>query len=177
VIHSTEINAPLYVYEMHQERLSNGTHQSYFVDYNGFTINPEQVNSAYLYTLLPYKDTQKYGDYWAILRKRPGAAAVTIPEYMPNKQHRYKEVLRDFERAGLTSKPVQGGVHVLVPLLPLLHGKQGQREEDQQRPQPKPNSIQIGTGSGRKKNPASIRMATGALLVETSTQKKQWPCY
>ncbi len=52
--------------------------------------------------MLPYKDTQKYGDYWAILRKRPGAAALTVPEYMPNKQHRYKEVLRDFERAGLT---------------------------------------------------------------------------
>jgi hypothetical protein len=75
------------------------------VDYNGFTVNPEQVNSAFLYTLLPYKDIQKYGDYWAILRKRPGAAAITIPEYMPNKQHRYKEVLRDFERAGLTLSP------------------------------------------------------------------------
>ncbi len=98
VIRSTETNAQLYVYEMHQERRSNGTHQSYFVDYNGFTVGPEQVNSAYLYTLLPYKDTQKYGDYWAILRNRSGAAAVTIPEYMPNKQHRYKEVLRDLER-------------------------------------------------------------------------------
>jgi hypothetical protein len=82
---------------MHQERRSNGTHQSYYVDYNGFTVKPDQVNSAYLYTLLPYKDTQKYGDYWAILIKRPGAAALTVPEYMPNKQHRYKEVLRDFE--------------------------------------------------------------------------------
>jgi hypothetical protein len=103
VIRSTELNAQSYVYEMHQERRSNGTHQSYFVDYNGFTVNPEQVNSAFLYTLLPYKDIQKYGDYWAILRRRPGAAALTIPEYMPNKQHRYKEVLRDFERAGLRS--------------------------------------------------------------------------
>jgi hypothetical protein len=120
---------------MHQERRSNGTHQSYFVDYNGFTVKPDQVNSAYLYTLLPYKDTQKYGDYWAILRKRPGAAALTVPEYVPNKQYRYKEVLRDFKRAGLTlslaitildrstSKSVQGGVH--VPLLPLLQGQQG----------------------------------------------------
>ncbi len=105
VIRSTETNAQLYVYEMQQERRSNGTHQSYFVDYNGFTVKPEQVNSAYLYTLQPYKDTQKYGDYWAILRKRPGAAAITVPEYMPNKQHRYKEVLRDFERAGLTLSP------------------------------------------------------------------------
>jgi hypothetical protein len=105
VIRSTELNAQSYVYEMHQERRSNGTHQSYFVDHNGFTVNPEQVNSAFLYTLLPYKDTLKYGDYWAILRRRPGAAAITIPEYMPNKQHRYKEVLRDFERAGLTLSP------------------------------------------------------------------------
>jgi hypothetical protein len=78
-IRNTELNAQLYVYEMHQERRSNGTHQSYYVDYNGFTVKPEQVNSAYLYTLLPYKDTQKYGDYWAILRKRPGAAALTVP--------------------------------------------------------------------------------------------------
>jgi hypothetical protein len=82
VIRSTETNAQLYVYEMHQERRSNGTHQSYFVDYNGFTVNPEQVNSAYLYSLLPYKDTQKYGDYWAILRKRPGATA-GIPHRCP----------------------------------------------------------------------------------------------
>jgi hypothetical protein len=50
VIRSTEANAQLYVYEMPQERRSNGTHQSYFVDYNGFTVNPEQVNSAYLYS-------------------------------------------------------------------------------------------------------------------------------
>jgi hypothetical protein len=28
-----------------------------------------------------------------------------MPEYMPNKQHRYKEVLRNFERAGLTLAP------------------------------------------------------------------------
>jgi hypothetical protein len=105
VICSTETNAQLYVYEMHQEKRSNGTHQSYFVDYNWFTVKSEQVNSTYLYSLLPYKDTQKYGDYWAILRKRPGAAALTIPEYMPNKQHRYKEVLDDFEHAGLTLSP------------------------------------------------------------------------
>ncbi len=84
VIRSTEANAQLYVYEMHQERRRDDTFQSYFVDYNGLTVKPEQVNSAYLYTLLPYKDTQKYGDYWAILRKRPGFAPVTIPEYMPN---------------------------------------------------------------------------------------------
>ena len=145
---------------MHQEKRGNGTHQSYFVDHNGFTVNPDQVNSAYLYSLLPYKDTQKYGDYWAILRKRPGAAAVTTPEYMPNKQHRYKEVLRDFERAGLTLSPSrywtevplsQFKVEFTYPyLFPLLHGKQGQRQEDQQGSLPKPNSIQIGTGSGRE---------------------------
>jgi hypothetical protein len=105
VIRHTELNAQSYVYEMHQERRRDGTHQSYFVDYNGFKVNAEQVNSAFLYTLLPYKDTLKYGDYWAILRRRPGAAALTIPEYIPNKQHRYKEVLRDFERAGLTLAP------------------------------------------------------------------------
>jgi hypothetical protein len=70
VIRSTESNAQLYVYEMHQERRSNGTHQSYYVDYNGFTVNPEQVNSAYLYSLLPYKDTQKYGDYTAQTTRR-----------------------------------------------------------------------------------------------------------
>jgi hypothetical protein len=97
VIRSTELNAQSYVYELHQERRRDGN-QSYYVDYNGFQVNPEQVNSAFLYTLLPYKDTLKYGDYWAILRRRPGAAALTIPEYMPNKQHSYKEVLRDFER-------------------------------------------------------------------------------
>jgi hypothetical protein len=61
-IRNTELNAQLYVYGMHQERRSNGTYLSYYVDYNGFTVKPEQVNSAYLYTLLPYKDTQKYGD-------------------------------------------------------------------------------------------------------------------
>jgi hypothetical protein len=39
VIRSTKANAQLYVYEMHQERRSNGTpHQSYFVYYNGFTV-------------------------------------------------------------------------------------------------------------------------------------------
>ncbi len=130
-IRNTELNAQLYVYEMHQERRSNGTHLSYYVDYNGFTVKPEQVNSAYLYTLLPYKDTQRYGDYWAILRKRPGAAALTIPEYMPNKQYRYKEVLRDFERAGLTLSPSrqwtevplsQFKVEFLYPYFPYVMG-------------------------------------------------------
>ena len=130
-IRNTELNAQLYVYEMHQERRRDGTHQSYYVDYNGFTVKPEQVNSAYLYTLLPYKDTHKYGDYWAILRKRPGAAALTVPEYMPNKQHRYKEVLRDFERAGLTLSPSrhwtevplsQFKVEFLYPYFPYLMG-------------------------------------------------------
>jgi hypothetical protein len=71
---------------MRQEKRRDGTHSSYYVDYNGFKLNLEQVNSAFLYTLLPHKDIQKYGDYWAILRRRPGAAALTIPEYMPNKQ-------------------------------------------------------------------------------------------
>jgi hypothetical protein len=160
VIRSTETNAQLYVYEMHQERRSNGTHQSYFVEYNGFTVSPEQVNSAYLYSLLPYKDTQKYGDYWAILRKRPGSAAVTIPEYMPNKQHRYKEVLRDFERAGLTLSPSrywaevplsQFKVEFTYPYFPYFMGnKVNVKKMHQQRPQPKPNSIQIGTGLGRE---------------------------
>jgi hypothetical protein len=82
---------------MHQERHSNGTHQSYFLDYNGFKVNAEQANSAFLYTLPTYKDSPKYGDYWAILRRRPGATALIIQAYMPNKQHRYKEVLSDFE--------------------------------------------------------------------------------
>jgi hypothetical protein len=104
-IRNTDLNAQSFCYEMHQEKRRDGTHSSYYVDYNGFKLNPEQVNSAFLYTLLPQKDIQKYGDYWAILRRRPGAAALKIPEYMPNKQHSYKEVLRDFERAGLTLAP------------------------------------------------------------------------
>jgi hypothetical protein len=52
-IRNTDLNAQSYVYEMYQERRMDGTHQYYYVDYNGFKVNAEQVNSAFLYTLLP----------------------------------------------------------------------------------------------------------------------------
>jgi hypothetical protein len=61
---------------MHQEKRRDNTHISYYVDCNGFKLKPEDVNFAFCYTLLPYKDIQEYGDYWAILRRRPGAAAL-----------------------------------------------------------------------------------------------------
>ncbi len=66
---------------MHQERRSNGTHQSYFADYNGFTVNPEQVNSAYLKSTV----TQKYGDYLCYRTKIP-KRTVTIGPYCANDQ-------------------------------------------------------------------------------------------
>ena len=108
-IRNTDLNAQSFCYEMHQEKRRDSTHTSYYVDYNGFKLKPEQVNLTLCYTLLPHKDIQKCGDYyWAILRRRPDAAALTIPEYMPNKQHRYKEVHCDLERAGLTLSELLG---------------------------------------------------------------------
>jgi hypothetical protein len=103
--YATRISTHNRMYMRCIKRGRDGTHQYYYVDYNGFKVNAEHVNSAFLYTLLPQREIQKYGDYWAILRRRPGTTALTIPEYMPNKQHRYKEVLRDFKRAGLTLAP------------------------------------------------------------------------
>jgi hypothetical protein len=54
------------------------------------------------YRLLPIRDQQKYGNYWAILRRRPGSSALTTPEYMPNNVYSFYDVSNDFRRAGMT---------------------------------------------------------------------------
>jgi hypothetical protein len=58
-IRNTELNAQAFSYEMFQEKHRDNTHISYYVDYNGFKLKPEQVNLGFCYTSLPYKDIQK----------------------------------------------------------------------------------------------------------------------
>ncbi len=156
------------------------THISYYVDYNA-----EDVNVAFSYSLFPYNDIQKYGDYWTILRRRPGAAALTIPEYMPNKQHRYKEALGDFERAGLTLAPSrywlesplnQLKVEFIYPYFSYFMGnkvniKRMNKDLNLNRFHTRRNRFWT-----RSSHPSSTKSkATSAAMGEKSTRKKQWP--
>jgi hypothetical protein len=54
------------------------------------------------YKLLTIKDQQKYGNCWAILRRRPVASALSTPEYMPNSVYSFHDVNSDFRRARMT---------------------------------------------------------------------------
>jgi hypothetical protein len=56
---------------------------------------------TYCYRLLPIKDQQKYGNYWAILRLRPGSKYPAVPEYMPNATYSFEDVAKDFQLSGL----------------------------------------------------------------------------
>jgi hypothetical protein len=85
----------------HSTNAHDNTHVTTYVNYLGTKLKPEDVNMAHCYQLLPNKDRENYGDYWAILRRRPGASANTPPEYMPNKVYKFVEVSRNFQCAGL----------------------------------------------------------------------------
>jgi hypothetical protein len=101
-IRNTDINAQHFIYEMwHSTNAYDKTHVTTYVDYKGVQIKPEDVNMAHCYQLLTIKEREKYGDYWAILRRRPGANPNIPPEYMPNKVYKFVEVCRNFQRAGL----------------------------------------------------------------------------
>jgi hypothetical protein len=101
-IRNTDINAQHFIYEMwHSTNTHDNTHVTTYVDYKGVKLKPEDVNMAHCYQLLSKKDRERYGDYWAILRRRPGANFNTPPEYMPNKVYKFVEVSRNFQRAGL----------------------------------------------------------------------------
>jgi hypothetical protein len=56
--------------------------------------------STHCYRLLPVRDQQKNGNYWAILRVRPGKKSPVVPEYMPNATYSYQDVARDFQLSG-----------------------------------------------------------------------------
>jgi hypothetical protein len=68
----------------------------------GETLRMDDVNVSGSYRLLPMRDQQKYGNYWAILRRRPGSSAITTLEYMPNNVYSFYDVNNDFRRAGMT---------------------------------------------------------------------------
>ncbi len=85
----------------HSTNAHDNTHVTTYVDYKGVKLKPENVNMAHCYQLLPNKDRERYDDYWAILRRRPGVNLNTPPEYMPNKVYKFVEVSRNFQRAGL----------------------------------------------------------------------------
>ncbi len=73
---------------------------SIHLDYKGVQVSTEDVNMAHCYRLLPIRDQQKYGNYWAVLRLRPGNRIPVVPEYMPNVTYKFEEVAKDFQRSG-----------------------------------------------------------------------------
>jgi hypothetical protein len=95
-------NAELFTYEMfdsHKPRDEGYT--SIYLDYKGALVPSASVNMAHCYRLLPIKDQQKYGNYWPILRFRPGSRNPAVPEYMPNATYSFEVVSKDFQLAGL----------------------------------------------------------------------------
>jgi hypothetical protein len=82
--HSTQ-NADAFTYEMFDKfHPRDQSHTAYYVNSKGETLRIDDVNVSGSYRLLPMRDKQKNGNYWAILRRRPGSSALTTPEYMPN---------------------------------------------------------------------------------------------
>jgi hypothetical protein len=100
--HSAQ-NAGAFCYEMFDKYYPRDqSHTAYWINSKGETLRIDDVNVSGSYRLLPIKDQQKYGNYWAILRRRPGASALTTPEYMPNSVYSFHDVNSDFRRAGMT---------------------------------------------------------------------------
>ncbi len=101
---NSALNAEAFTYyEMFDKYHPRGnTHTSYFVNGKGETLRMGDVNVTKSYRLLPYRDQQTYGNYWSILRIRPGAAGLTNPEYMPNNIYSFYDVNNDFRCAGMT---------------------------------------------------------------------------
>jgi hypothetical protein len=100
--HSAQ-NADAFTYEMFDKHYPRDqSHTAYCVNSKGETLRMDDVNVSGSHRLLPMKDQQKYGNYWAILRRRPGATALTTPEYMPNAVYSFHDVNSDFRRAVMT---------------------------------------------------------------------------
>jgi hypothetical protein len=101
--HSSQ-NADAFTYEMFDKyHARDQSHTAYYVNSKGETLRIDDVNvSAASYRLLPMRDQLKYGNYCAILRRRPGATAITTPEYRPNAVYSFHEVNSDFRRAEMT---------------------------------------------------------------------------
>ncbi len=87
------------MFDAHKPR-SEG-YVSQYLYYKGAPVPSEDVNMTYCYRLLPIKDQQKYGNYWAILRLRPGSKYPAVPKYMPNATYSFEDVSKDFQLSGL----------------------------------------------------------------------------
>ncbi len=78
----------------------NEGYVSIYLDYKGLQVPTEDVNMTHCYRLLPIRDQQKYGNYWAVLRVRPGNRTPVVPEYMPNATYKFEKVAKDFQLSG-----------------------------------------------------------------------------
>jgi hypothetical protein len=74
---------------------------SLYLNYKGAPVPSEEVIMAHCYRLLSTKDQQKYGNYWPILRVRPGSRYPAVPEYMPNATYSFEQVSKSLHLAGL----------------------------------------------------------------------------
>ncbi len=117
----------------HSTNAHDNTRVTTYVDYKGAKLKPEDVNMTHCYQLLSNKDRERYGNYWAILRRRPCANAMAPPEYMPNKVYKFVEVARNFQRANLpisysrfwTETPLNA--HKVTSIYPYHHYIMGNR--------------------------------------------------
>jgi hypothetical protein len=94
--------AESFTYEMfdaHKPR--DEGYESIYLNYKGAPVPSGDVNMTHCYRLLPIKDQQKYANYWAILRLRPGSRYPAVPEYMPNATYSFEDVSKDFQLSGL----------------------------------------------------------------------------
>jgi hypothetical protein len=66
--HSAQ-NADAFTYEMFDKfHPRDNTHTAYYVNLKGETLRIDDVDVSGSYRLIPMRDQQKYGNYWAILR-------------------------------------------------------------------------------------------------------------
>jgi hypothetical protein len=96
-------NADAFTHEMLDKyHARDQSHTAYYVNSKGEALRIDDVNVSASYRLLPMRDQLKYGNYWAILRRRPGVSAITTPEDMPNAVYSFHVVNSDFRQAGMT---------------------------------------------------------------------------
>ncbi len=96
-------NADAFTYEMFDKyHARDQSHTANYVNSKGEALRIDDVNVSASYRLFPMRDQLKYGNYWAIFRRRPGASAITTPEYMSNAVYSFHDVNKDFRRAGMT---------------------------------------------------------------------------
>jgi hypothetical protein len=101
-IRNATVNAELFTYEMFDaHKPKDEGYTSIYLNYKGTPVPSDEVIMTHCYRLLPIKDRQKYGNYWPILRLRPGSRYPAVPEYMPNTTYSFEEVSKDFQLAGL----------------------------------------------------------------------------